>query len=196
MLGIRKTILIILIVMASVTVGCKNPVSPVQGGLLDPEKTTPLKSVGIGAAGNISPVIQETMQVTIYHGTNDAMYLSPEIHVVPKNDHPAQTAIELLVAGTKNTALASVIPPGTKLKKLWIKDHIAYVSFNDQLIKKSTGGSTSEILLVSAIVNTLTLFPNIQKVQILVDGEKIDTISGHMDTREPLSRLEKMIKNP
>ena len=72
--------------------------------------------------------------------------------------------------------------------------HIAYVDFNDKLVKNNTGGSTAEILLVAAIVNTLTEFHDIQKVQILVEGKKIDTISGHMDIGEPLSRSEKIIK--
>ena len=50
------------------------------------------------------------------------------------------------------------------------------------------------MLLVAAIVDTLTEFPDIQKVQILVNGKKVDTIAGHMDTGEPLSRSEKVIK--
>ncbi len=77
---------------------------------------------------------------------------------------------------------------------LSIKDKIAYVDFNDKLIKNNTGGSASEILLVAAIINTLTEFKEIQKVQIMVDGKKIDTISGHLDIGEPLSRSEKIIK--
>ena len=140
------------------------------------------------------PSGQETMIVTVYNGTTDAKYLVAEPHVVRKDDHPAKTSMELLVAGTKNVNLVSVIPTGTKLRNLSIKDKIAYVDFNDKLIKNNTGGSASEILLVAAIINTLTEFKEIQKVQIMVDGKKIDTISGHLDIGEPLSRSEKIIK--
>lgn len=137
---------------------------------------------------------QDKMVVTVYNGTKDAKNLVSETHVVLKNDHPAQTAMELLVAGSKNVDLLSVVPKGTKLRSITIKDGIAYVDFNDKLIKNNTGGSASEILLVGAIVNTLTEFHSIEKVQILVEGKKIDTISGHMDISEPLSRSEKIIK--
>lgn len=194
MLSIRKISLMIIILMASLTAGCANSTFPVQGNLLYLAKITPEKPVDAATTTTVSPLRQETMQVITYHATNDAMYLIPEIHIVPKNDHPAQTSIELLLAGTKNSALVSVIPPDTKLRNVWVKDHIAYVDFNDKLIKNNTGGSTSELLLVGAIVNTLTEIPTIQKVQILVEGEEIDTIVGHMDTREPLSRSEKIIK--
>ncbi len=37
------------------------------------------------------------------------------------------------------------------------------------------------MLLVAEIVNTLTEFSEIQTVQILVTGKKVNTISGHMD---------------
>jgi len=194
MLSVQKILLLIIISMASLTVGCSNSTFPAQGNLLYLAQATPEKPIGTGTTTNVSPLEQETMQVTIYHATNDAMFLVPEIHVVPKNDHPAQTAIELLLAGTKNADLVSVIPPDTQLRNVWVKDHIAYVDFNDNLIKKNTGGSTSELLLVGAIVNTLTEFSNIEQVQILVEGKKIDTIVGHMDIVEPLSRSEKIIK--
>ncbi|QJW48312.1 GerMN domain-containing protein [bacterium BFN5] len=135
-----------------------------------------------------------TMKITIYHATKDAQNLVPDIQVVPSSDHPAKTAIERLIAGTKQPDLVSVIPPGTKLRGISIKEHIAYVDFNDKLVKNNGGGSAGEVLLVAAIVNTLTEFPEVQKVQILVEGKKVDTISGHLDTSEPLSRSEKIIK--
>lgn len=144
-------------------------------------------------AGNVATKPEQTMQLVVYHATKDAMYLVPETHKVPVNSQPARTAMELLQAGPKNSELVGVMPEGTKINKVTVKEHIAYVDFNDKLIKKG-GGSASEILLVGAIVNTLTEFPDIQQVQILVNGKKIDTISGHMDTSEPLSRSEKIIK--
>jgi germination protein M len=195
MFNMRKMVFVILLLMASLTAGCANNNFSTQGDPLDAAKTIPEKSVSTETATSVSPPLgQETMQVTIYHATNDAMYLVPEIHVIPQNDHPAQTAIELLLSGTKNPALLSLIPPDTKLKNIWVKDHIAYVDFNDKFIKNKTGGSTAELLLVGSIVDTLTEFPNIQKVQLLAEGKKIDTIFGHMDTGEPLGRLEKLIK--
>jgi spore germination protein GerM len=187
--NLRLLIMAFLLTLAFLIAGCDGaaPVNPAAPGA--PEKATE-QSQQPNTASNP----ERTMQLVVYHATKDAMFLVPETHKVPVNSQPARTAIELLQAGTQNPALVSVMPAGAKVKNLTVKDHIAYVDFDDKLIKKNVGGSTSETLLVGAIVNTLTQFPDIHKVQILVDGKKIDTISGHMDTSEPLSRSEKIIK--
>lgn len=137
---------------------------------------------------------KETMKITIYHASQDALYLVPEVHIVPKQPHYAAASLELLLAGTMNKDLVAVLPQGTKLHGVTIKNHIAYPDFTEALIKNNGGGSAAEQLIVGAIVNTLTEFPDIQKVQILVEGKKVGTISGHVDTSEPLSRFGRLIK--
>lgn len=183
------------ILLAAFIGGCAENASPPQVLPNAITQSDQQQAAILGSKNDPSSAIgQEKMIVTVYNATKDATRLVGEQHVVLKNSHPAQTAIELLTAGTKNVDLVSAIPPGTKLRHISIKDNIAYVDFNDKLVKNNTGGSASEILLVAAIVNTLTEFHNIQKVQILVEGKKIETISGHLDISEPLSRSEKIIK--
>jgi spore germination protein GerM len=141
-----------------------------------------------------APANTETMRVTVYFPTKDAMYLVPVAYTVPKSEHPAKTAMELLLSQPQNSELTKVLPEGTKVLGVTIKDHIAYVDFNDKLIKNNRGGSATELMTVGSIVDTLTEFSDIHKVQILVEGRKIDTISGHMDVGEPLSRSPEIIK--
>lgn len=134
------------------------------------------------------------MQLTVYFASQDGMYVVPGIYTVAKNDQPLKTAVELLLAGPKTSDVLPVFPNEVKLKSITVKDHIAYVDFNDKLIKNKVGGSAGEMLLVGSLVDTLTEFTNVKKVQILVEGKKIETISGHMDTSEPIGRMEQMIK--
>lgn len=136
----------------------------------------------------------ETVKITVYHASQDALYLVPEVHAVPAQAANAQTALELLLAGTTNKDLVAVMPQGVKLRGITIKSHVAYADFNDALAKNSGGGSQTELLIVGAIVNTLTEFPEIHKVQILIEGKKADTISGHLDVSEPFTRFERLIK--
>ena len=197
MVNRRSLLAIAFVLLATFIGGCadNSQGTPPSATETKPPQNEQQQAVEPGSQNNLASAVgQETMSVTVYSATKDAMHLVAEHYVVPKNAHPAQTAIELLVAGTKNAQLESVIPTGTKLRHISIKDKIAYVDFSDNLVKNNTGGSTSEMLLVAAIVNTLTEFHDIQKVQIMVEGKKIDTISGHLDTSEPLSRSEKIIK--
>ncbi|MEN6565574.1 MAG: GerMN domain-containing protein [Veillonellales bacterium] len=197
MTGKVKVAAVVLLLLTALLGGCASPAATTPAsptapatGASQPAETA---ANGASAAENAVPGTN-TMRLTVYQATADGMYLVPDAHVVPKNDHPARTALELLLAGTNKPNTVSVVPKGTKVRNLWLQDHIAYVDFNDKIVKNNTGGSAAEMLLVGAIVNTLTEFQEVHKVQILVEGKNIDTISGHMDISEPLSRSEKIIK--
>lgn len=190
MFGKRIVLVSMLLLLSIMLGGCDNaaPQAPTE-----PNMQSENPQAGVEPGKNVATG-QDTMTMTVYFATKDATNLVGEKYVVPKNSHPAQTVMDLLITGTKDPTLVSVVPAGTKLRNISVKDHIAYVDFNDSLVKNNKGGSAAEILLVAAIVNTLTEFHDIQKVQILVEGKKIDTIAGHMDIGEPLSRSEKIIK--
>ncbi|MGL5514336.1 MAG: GerMN domain-containing protein [Sporomusa sp.] len=187
--NVRLLIMAMLMVLTFTIAGCDRSVPVGQTTAVDQAQTS-----GQASPAKVTPGTGRIMHLVAYYATKDAMYLVPEVYEVPVNSRPARTAMEFLLAGPKSSELVGVMPPGVKLKNLSIKDHVAYVDFNDAIIKNNTGGSASEILLVGAIVNTLTEFPDIQQVQILVDGKKVETISGHLATGEPLSRSEKIIK--
>lgn len=187
-----KTVLwLVLLFFALLIAGCNGP-APQNDGVAVPDGTGQQSSVS--STPDNAPVNKETMRITTYQATKDAMFLAPEVHVVQKNSQPAQVALELLTAGPSSPDHVAVVPAGTKVLGVTVKNHIAYADFNDRLIKNNTGGSAEEMLLVSAIVDTLTDFPDIEKVQILVNGRRVNTITGHMDTSEPLSRAEKIIR--
>jgi len=196
MVRIRTSLVIVLLLLTVVIGGCaenanSTATTPKDSVQNEQQQATQGMQKNLSSTSNTS---QEKMVLTVYHATKDALYLVPEQHVVPANEQPAQTAMEILAAGTKNANLVSVMPVGTKLRHISIKNNIAYVDFNEKLIKNNTGGSAAERLLVAAIINTLTEFHDVEKVRIMVDGKNIDTISGHMDLSEPLSRSEKIIK--
>ena len=176
----------LLLVSVTLAAGCDNSAT----------QQTPPQSPEAGAQQQAAavPGSPENMHLTVYYATSDAMNVAPEICIIPKTAQPAKAALELLLQNPKNHELLKVLPEGTKIKSLLIKDHVAYVDFNDKFIKNMGGGSATEILVVGSIVNTLTEFPEILKVQILVEGKKVDTLSGHMDVSEPLSRSEQLIK--
>lgn len=79
-----------------------------------------------------------------------------------------------------------------KLVSLDMKGDLAIVNFSGE-VKSIKGGSMDEILMIGSIVNTLTEFKEIKKVQILVDGKRVETLLGHMDLSVPLERDESIM---
>lgn len=188
----KKLVGLILLAAVFITAGCGNT-SP-STGTFSPKANTQtagsVQSEGQTAASTTQP----SMSVTVYHATADAMYLVAESRKIPKSDTPAKAAVEMLLADPADKDLNRVLPNNTKVRSIVIKDHIAYVDFDNKLLKNSKGGSATERLMVGAIVNTLTEFPEIHKVQILVEGKVVETLNGHMDVSQPLSRSESIIK--
>lgn len=175
--------------------GCANsseqatttPVAPTNSM----QQTQPNGSVP--AAGNTAESKHNSMQLTLYYASSDGIHLVPEVRSFPMSETPARTAVEALIDGTNKPQTTKIFPQGTKLRQITIKDGIALVDFNGTILK-GNGGSATETLLVASLVNTLTEFPHIEKVRILVDGKKVDTLYGHLDLTEPLSRSPGMIK--
>ncbi|MHB8840549.1 MAG: GerMN domain-containing protein [Candidatus Aquicultor sp.] len=132
--------------------------------------------------------------LTLYFSDEQAEHLVPEVRQVEDTAAIAKVAVEELVKGPKEDGLHATIPSETKVLNVDIIKNVAYVNFSKDLIDKHWGGSTGELMTITSLVDTLTEFKNIQKVQIMVEGKVVDTIAGHADTSRPFARDESMIK--
>lgn len=142
-------------------------------------------------------LIKEKQSFTVYRAAADGSeILLPERLQVEDNGKPIWENALLALVSTKpqDAKFDDVVPIGTKVLGISIKDEIAQANFSKELAKKEQG-SYQEMMLVYAIVNTLTEFPEIKKVQILVEGKKVLSLSGHMDIEEPLSRNTTLLKS-
>ena len=85
--------------------------------------------------------------------------------------------------------LINPIPKGTSLYAAYLDDHsTAYLDFSRDLADAHIVGTMAEFLTVSAILQTVQAnFPDqIRRVQILIEGQEVDTLAGHIDISKPL----------
>ncbi len=136
----------------------------------------------------------EELEITLYFSDENAQYLVPESRKIKPTDYSAKQSIVELIKGPKNNSLYPTIPQTTKVNALYVSDRIAYIDFSSEIIEDHPGGSTGELLTIYSIVMTLTSFPDIDKVQFLVDGNSGETLVGHVDTSVPLERDEQWLK--
>jgi germination protein M len=85
---------------------------------------------------------------------------------------------------------SGVFPKGARLLGATIRDGMLQLNFSSELTQNFEGGSDDEAALVNAITSTAGSFPNIERVQILVDGKPIESLGGHIDLSQaiPVSR--------
>lgn len=177
----RKFVLFILLVCSlSCISGCGNDSlkttakEPTKQELVKPKAKQKL-IVYRAAADGTEKLLQETMEVD-------------------DNGKPAVENALLALISTKpqDAKYMDVVPIGTKLLGLKIEKGVAYADFSKELMKKNQG-AYDEMMLTYAIVNTLTEYPDIKKVQILVEGKKC--VFKHMDLEEALTRNNTLLEN-
>lgn len=138
-----------------------------------------------------SKPMEQPESIKLYFSDKQGMYLKPEVRQINvQGEQLADMVIKELIKGPQEKGLQATIPAETKLLSLKIADSVAYVNLSKEIQTKHWGGSTGEIMTVYSIVNTLAdLNIGIEKVQLLVEGEKQQTLAGHLDTLEPLAPL-------
>ncbi len=143
------------------------------------------------------PPPRPAAEVTVYYGrtTLTDSYLVPVRATVPAGTDAMRGALELLVRGpAPETGLERLIPEGTRVLGASTSGDLATADFSSEIRTRFPGGSRTEELLVWSIVNTLTEFPGIAKVQILVDGKREESIGGHVGIDAPLERNPGLVK--
>ncbi|MFO7815536.1 MAG: GerMN domain-containing protein [Halanaerobiales bacterium] len=141
-------------------------------------------------AGTNLIVKEET--VDLYFSTEDAMYLEPENRTI-RGRNLYKEVLNELIEGPTDSDLAKTLPKETKVLNISRNNGTIQVDFSKDIIENHWGGSAGERLTVYSIVNTLAQFDEVDQVEILIDGDKVDTLVGHMDLSRPLKPSEKIL---
>jgi germination protein M len=139
-------------------------------------------------------------QVTLLFLDEQKMELVPEERDIPRQmdgvTEIRQTLVELLL-GSK-TGNATVIPDGTRLREVWLDLYqTAYVDLTREIMEKHPGGVTEEILTVLSIVRTVREnFPQVSRVQLLIEGQEVPSLAGHVLISKPFTGNEFISRLP
>ncbi|MGB5750024.1 MAG: GerMN domain-containing protein [Desulfobacterales bacterium] len=142
---------------------------PLPGGMSAPTKKSPIH---------------------LYFAGRNSNFLMAEQRVVFHPDDPAGLAdaiVKALIKGPQR-GLLKTIPADTQLRALYITpDGTCYVDLSGAVRKNHPGGSKSELLTIYSMVNSLVLnVPEIERVQILIEGNEAPTLAGHIDLQLPV----------
>jgi len=161
-----------LMASAAITVSAAEPDRedmPLSGGMSAPTQNSP---------------------VHLYFASRNSYFLMAEQRAVLHSDDPvglADTIVNALINGPQK-GLLQTIPADTRLKALYITpDGTCYVDLSEAVRNNHPGGSKSELLTIYSMVNSLVLnVPEIERVQILIEGNQAPTLAGHIDLQLPV----------
>ncbi len=135
--------------------------------------------------------IEGSRAVTLYFaGIDEPIIYSEtrEVGVGRRFDEQVRQVMEALIAGPADESGVSAIPEATTLLAVSFDPDAAtlYLDFSAELVAAHPGGSAAEYCTVAVIVRTIAEnFPEVQAVQLLVDGSQVDTIAGHVRADQP-----------
>jgi hypothetical protein len=136
---------------------------------------------------------------TLFYISEDGMRLVGFERRLERHPDPAAQARIIVEAQLAEppTVLLSPIPPGTKLRAFYLSGQDAFVDLSAEVALGHSGGSLEELFTVYAIVNAVTTnIPAINAVQILVNGQEVDTLVGHVDLQHPLALNLQWVADP
>lgn len=103
-----------------------------------------------------------------------------------------KAVVEQLIKGPDSDDETAVLPSGTKVLSVSVKDHICYVNLDGEFL--DTTNVMNPEVPVYAIVNSIVDGSTISRVQILVDGKTDINYMGKIDLRKPLSRNPNIVE--
>lgn len=129
-----------------------------------------------GTAEPLRPT--ETQTVRVYFARGE--YLGVVTRTVPATPAIARAAMEELLAGVdakeRGWGFSSEVPQGTRLLGLTIDGGTARVDLSGDF--ESGGGMLSVTMRLAQVVYTLTQFPTVERVVLLMDGKVVDVFTG------------------
>ena len=130
--------------------------------------------------------------VVLYFADPNAEGLVTERREIPAGailEERVEATLRALAAGPDQQGALPILPREARVMQSFYdeEDGVLYVDFNTALVTQQPGGSAAEYYSISGLVRTLGAnFPEVTAVQILVDGQPVDSLAGHFDTSRPL----------
>ena len=147
---------------------------------------------------NATPAVPR-IKATLFFASEDGRALVPVEQEIPLAEGvvgQARALVDAQLAAAAPAPLVSAIPPGTKVRAVFVSDrNEAFVDLDATVRDKHPGGSMNELFTVYTVVNAITTnLRDVQRVQLLIEGREVDTLAGHVDLRRPLRKNEGLIK--
>lgn len=110
---------------------------------------------------------------------------------LPVSNSPMMDVLNNLLQGPnadeRKNGLESLIPDGTEILSATVRGSTAYISFSEDF-QFNTYGVEGYAAQLRQIVWTVTEFPNVNDVQILLEGRRIDYLGEGIWIGSPISR--------
>jgi germination protein M len=143
----------------------------------------------------------EEVRVTLFFPSSEDGLLRPEERDLPRAADPVLFARELLdaeAAGPKTAGLLAAFPEKMSTRSVFLPGSgLVVVDLNVDADWARKAGSDEEMTAVGAVVDTLLQnLAGTGSVRLLVNGNSVETLAGHIDISSPISAMRDIVGPP
>jgi len=137
----------------------------------------------------VQPQPKQLREVVLYFGSPDGSFLQAETREIEdclEETDCLRATVQALVDGPVRD-LVAVLPAHAQVRGVTLGDGTATVDFSREVVSGHPGGSLPELLTIYSLADSIAEnFPHLRQVRVLVEGEPVETLKGHVDLREPV----------
>lgn len=154
-------------------------------------------SQDINISDNVKPIppVPEkiTSTIKLYFENNGKLAMENRL-VTTKDMGFEKVIVEELIKGPRNQTLKATMSQSVRVLSIETIEKICYVNFSKEYIESVKWDELEDDIIIWSLVNSLTQLDYIQRVQILVEGEKIDFHHSDFSKNQPFSRNDDLVK--
>jgi len=153
-----------------------------------PQNSTEAQHPAQGSQAQTSPPADENKQMTIkaYYGDEQGENLvEKQVPISFKQENDKYKAALEALANSPDPKLAPLFK-GFTIRSVALKDKLLTVDVS--MSPESRLGSGGEALLLQALKKTIFQFSEIDSFDLLLDGQAVESLMGHMDLPHPFHK--------
>lgn len=149
----------------------------------------------VDSTGSDSSDLQR-VQLTLYYADDSGTSLveTEKTVVCSSGISMEELVVTQLLEGVDSEGVYDTLPKNATMLSVTVKKGICYVNFDSAFADNTL--NVSEYIPIYSIVNSLTELPNINKVQISVDGVSNIKFRDSISLEQPFERKMDYVKNP
>ncbi|RXJ01921.1 spore gernimation protein GerM [Anaerobacillus alkaliphilus] len=163
----------------------QEPVVGAEPEVEEQEKTAEQTEISAEEPNEAEVEIPVLDTIYLYFSDNDLMtiYRVEVEGPYTLDEEGIKNALQSWVTGPKEEGLQGLVPEGVLVQSVEEFDGALYVSFSRELYEANLG-STGEGMMAEQIAMVVEQF-GYKEVFVLIDGEVVDSLLGHLDWNEP-----------
>lgn len=163
-----------------------------------PKSTETTQNTGAGtrtpATTQTQPAPVQTRERNVYftHIDKDGQILQSKVtRRIPASDSPMVDTLNVMFAGPTadelKRGILNLIPRNTRILSAAVRGSTAYISFSEDFLF-NTFGVEGYVAQLRQIVWTVTEFSNVNDVQVLIEGRRLDYLGEGIWIGSPINR--------